>query len=318
MKHQEQLQWEARAGRLAAIAALVGAALTVFAGLYLPLALPDRPDGADEFLQAAHDHSGAFIISGALQALSLLLLAVALGFLYRVTKYRRKELVSAALVLLVGGALVGAVVGVATQVERIDIADRFITEPPAPPSQAQCSARSPTRASYLDAVKDYDPEERADDFVKDESSAVLSGIGFAANLALGFALVLIGVNAMRAGTLSRFMGILGIIIGVLYVLPLLGGPQIIQLFWLTALGLLFLNRWPGGRGPAWDSGEAEPWPTAAEMRRRMEEAQGGGPAVATEPAGEGAGLPAPPDEPAPKRSERAKASRKKRKRKQRK
>ena len=317
MKHQEQLQWEARAGRPAAIAAFVGAALTVFAGLYLPLALPDRPDGADEFLQAAHDHSGAFIISGALQALSLLLLAVALGFLYRVTKYRRKELVSAALVLLVGGALVGAIVGVATQVERVQIADDFVKQKPEGPSPATLNSITDA-GEYLDAVKDYDPEERADDFVKDESSAVLSGIGFAANLALGFALVLIGVNAMRAGTLSRFMGILGIIIGVLYVLPLLGGPQIIQLFWLTAIGVLFLNRWPGGRGPAWDSGEAEPWPTAAEMRKRMEEAQGGGATVATEPAGESAGLPAPADEPAPKRSERAKASRKKRKRKQRK
>jgi hypothetical protein len=32
--------------------------------------------------------------------------------------------------------------------------------------------------------------------------------------------------------------------------------------------MLFLGRWPGaaGRGPAWETGEAIPWPSAAERR----------------------------------------------------
>jgi hypothetical protein len=63
------------------------------------------------------------------------------------------------------------------------------------------------------------------------------------------------------------MSILGVIVGVLMVLPLLG-PPIVQYFWVTALGLLFLDRFPAGRerGPAWESGEPDPWPTAAEVR----------------------------------------------------
>jgi hypothetical protein len=87
---------------------------------------------------------------------------------------------------------------------------------------------------------------------------------------------MVSLNAMRAGLLSRFMGILGIIVGVFYALPQLGGP-ILQLFWMPALGLLFLNRWPGGRGPAWETGAEEPWPSAAQLRaeqmadRRAEE-----------------------------------------------
>jgi hypothetical protein len=40
------------------------------------------------------------------------------------------------------------------------------------------------------------------------------------------------------------------------------------MFWLGALGALFLGRWPGGRGPAWETGEAVPWPTMAETRER--------------------------------------------------
>jgi hypothetical protein len=57
------------------------------------------------------------------------------------------------------------------------------------------------------------------------------------------------------------MGVLGVILGALFVLPLIASP-IIQLFWLLALGALFLNLWPGGRGPAWETGEPEPWPSA--------------------------------------------------------
>jgi hypothetical protein len=60
------------------------------------------------------------------------------------------------------------------------------------------------------------------------------------------------------------MGVLGIILGALFVLPLIASP-VIQLFWLIALGALFIGLWPGGgRGPAWETGEAIPWPTAQE------------------------------------------------------
>jgi hypothetical protein len=81
-------------------------------------------------------------------------------------------------------------------------------------------------------------------------------------------MIMISLNAMRAGLFSRLMGILGIFVGVLLVIPL--GVQILQLFWFGALGLLFLNRWPGGRGPAWQTGEAIPWPGAAEQREEIE------------------------------------------------
>jgi hypothetical protein len=74
--------------------------------------------------------------------------------------------------------------------------------------------------------------------------------------------VLVSLHAMRAGLLSRFMGVLGVILGGLFVIPLAPVP-IVQLFWVLALGALYLGFWPGaGRGPAWETGEAEPWPSA--------------------------------------------------------
>ena len=92
---------------------------------------------------------------------------------------------------------------------------------------------------------------------------VATAAGFAGTLALAFSYVIIALNAMRAGLLSRFMGVLGIGVGALIVLPLLPqGLPIVQMFWLGALGLLFLGRWSGGRGPAWETGTAVPWPAA--------------------------------------------------------
>ena len=46
--------------------------------------------------------------------------------------------------------------------------------------------------------------------------------------------------------------------------------MIIQAFWLGALGLLFLGNWPGGRGPAWETGEAVPWPSPQQRRGQVE------------------------------------------------
>ena len=79
--------------------------------------------------------------------------------------------------------------------------------------------------------------------------------------------MLICLNAMRAGLLTRFMGVLGIITGALLVFPLGSPLPIVQCFWLFMLGMLFLGFWPGGAPPAWASGEAMPWPAGGQRRR---------------------------------------------------
>ena len=86
--------------------------------------------------------------------------------------------------------------------------------------------------------------------------------------ALGFAFIMLGLNAMRVGLLTRFMGILAIIVGVLFIQPLLGSQGVaLQSFWLAVIGFVFILRWPGNRiPPAWISGKAEPWPSIAAGR----------------------------------------------------
>ena len=130
---------------------------------------------------------------------------------------------------------------------------------------------------------------------------------------------------MRVGLLTRFMGVLGVIVGVA-VAPILPIDQqgIIRVFWLAALGVLFLGRWPSGMPKAWATGEAEPWPTQQQLREqrdaaRAEATRERSPDAARERARR-AGAP-PPTAPSPRRpdpaaagSEHSASKKKKRKR----
>jgi hypothetical protein len=252
MEHDEQLAWEARAGKPVALSAFAAALIGFVGGLYLQAAIGGASD-AEEYLREAERQPADFLISGILVALGALMMLPAITYLYRATRYRRPELMPAALYLAALGAVTIAVVALWRYVEITNVAEDFFP------------------------FTGADVEEAAEDEIRDALPAAVQGVGLGGSIALAFALVMIALNAMRAGLLSRFMGILGIFVGVLLVIPL--GVQILQLFWFGALGLLFLDRWPGGRGPAWQTGEAIPWPGAAQQReeieRRRAEREGG-------------------------------------------
>ena len=94
-------------------------------------------------------------------------------------------------------------------------------------------------------------------------------------LLIAMATVLMSLNAMRVGLLTRFMGYFGIFAGVLVIFPLVPIP-IVEGFWLVALAYLFTGRWPSGVPPAWRSGQAEPWPSSQELREQRATRGGGG------------------------------------------
>ncbi len=245
MAAQAQLEWEARAGRLAAYAAFGSAALLVGAIVIQNVALGAPVRNSVERLGVVGTHSTEMILIAVTQSLALVLLAYVLVYLHRAASYRRPETPTVALVLAIAGPLVLAGAGVVVQVLQLEAASAFLTAGP----RTDARAREVQSGGLLSAI---------------------AGVGLGASLALGFALVLLCLHSMWAGLLSRFMAILGIIVGALYVLPVFSGPQIIQLFWVVALGLLFLGRWPGGRGPAWETGEAIRWPSTAEQRSEAE------------------------------------------------
>jgi hypothetical protein len=88
-----------------------------------------------------------------------------------------------------------------------------------------------------------------------------------AGFMLAGAIVILMLNAMRVGLVTRWFGIAGIVTAVLIALPIFGPTlQIVPAFWMAATGLLFAGRWPNGDPPAWVTGEARPWPSQAEAR----------------------------------------------------
>jgi len=110
-------------------------------------------------------------------------------------------------------------------------------------------------------------------------------------LALGT--VLIALAAMRAGLLTKFLGWLGVGVGATMVLSLAsssgGGFNFVQVFWVLLVGVVLSDRTPSGRPPAWDAGEAIPWPSQQDLRegreprvpQRVQPQNGGTPSPAT-------------------------------------
>jgi hypothetical protein len=255
VSNDEQLAWEARARWPAAAAAFAAALLSLASSVYFTAAI-DRGDGSAAALRSADVDSQDYIVSSVLQAVSVLLLVPPLFYLWRAARHRRAETMSAAGVLIVFAGVTVAIATVLRQVQLVDIAHGFFPE-------------------KANAAKDLN--DAAEDEIRDNLSPVLEGLALGAGLAFAFSFVVISLNAMRAGLLSRFMGMLGILVAVLLLIPLSPVP-IVQIFWLAGIGLLFLDRWPGGRGPAWQTGEEVPWPGAAEQRdeivRRRAEREG--------------------------------------------
>jgi hypothetical protein len=229
------------------VGAAVAAALTLAGGLVAALAQrqEDSPDTTSRLL-SLYEHRTSILISVVLLALGALALALPLLYLYEATRFRRPETPRVSQITVLVGVLIVSIAQVVSQLILISKAGDFATSG----SQTYEEAKAVLESGSLRTVQ---------------------GISLAGPLALGFGLVLISLNAMRVGLLTRFMGVLGIIVGVLFVIPL-GTLPVVQAFWLGALAALILGRWPNGVPPAWESGEAVPWPTQQELREQREKA----------------------------------------------
>jgi hypothetical protein len=111
-------------------------------------------------------------------------------------------------------------------------------------------------------------QARADHLLHDGGLQRASAVAtvFAA-VAFAFWLGWVALLCMRVGLLTKTLGWWGVGAGVASVLVPVAGQGLV-LGWLGSVALLLLGWWPGGRGPSWTSGEAEPWdaPTGAGRR----------------------------------------------------
>ena len=238
---------------VAALLAVVAAALTstrrpddVSLLETLPAALQGRsyPEGPVRQVTWIGENVVLWGTSGVLGAVAALLALLPLRYLFRATAARNPQLGRAGIIATAVGCILSGV-GLLVYI-----------------------------ASYGASAVDFaNDAERTLEAARDipESSVLVVGayLNFIGQFGFGLALVLVSMNAMRVGLLTRFFGVLGILAGVLLVLPI-DQPGIIRSFFFIALGLLFLGRWMGGRPPAWQSGEAQPWPSQQELRERRE------------------------------------------------
>jgi hypothetical protein len=266
----EQLDWEARFRRPAAFAAFAAGLLLLASLIVRQSIFDDRPgilSGPDSLL-SLDESPGTLITAAALQAVATLLLTLVFLYLFRATAHRTPGLPRWFVYLVFVGPALFAVAQIIGAFDEIDLAERFAdgsysfedADPDESPDLTQCPA---IRGELGDAC--------ADELIRDNREspnglAVFAGL--AGPILVAFLFVMLPLRARRAGLMSPFLSILGVLAGVLLVLPIFP-PVILQAFWLGAVGALFLGNWPGGRGPAWESGEAEPWPSSAQRRGLM-------------------------------------------------
>jgi hypothetical protein len=240
-QHASQLEWERRVGRPVGAAAFLSMILVVGSLVARTTVFKSTPKTDRAALALIDKHDTAFLASAVLQSLSYLAVGAVLWFLFVATRHRRPELPGWLMPLIYFGPLVLALATVFITIGQLDVAHDFV-------------AGEAT-------------ERRADALIKDVSQ-LPQVLGLAGSFAFAVSLVLVSLNAMRAGLLTRFLGIIGVGVGGLIVLPLVPGVrEIIQIFWLGAVGAVILGFWPGGRGRAWETGEPEAWLSAAEQRR---------------------------------------------------
>lgn len=238
-------------------------------------ALPSLQIPIAEYL---HDHVAWLLLTFFIQGLGSFALAYALTFLAAATKARRAAFPKIALYLpVVGGVLAG-----------VSAFGRGI-------------GRALDVSHFLDGSRTV---ESAKDIGLGGLSLVSEVVYYPASLALAAGIVMVSLQAMRAGLLTKFLAIVGVIVGALQVIQIVPLP-LVQAYWFLALAVLFWGRRPGGVPPAWRTGREEPWPTAQEVAAARAKQRG-----AAKPAPE----PAPEPVPAGAATHPASAKRKRKRR----
>jgi hypothetical protein len=244
----EHLEREAEGRRLAVAGAVLGAVLQLGGSIWREVAFRHAPTGKNNDAKAllfVHGHAGPLIGSAIIVGIGAIAMVFALRYLFDATRARRPELPNVALYCAIAGPVLFLLGQIASSVLVAQKASDF--------AHLAHSAQTNAAAKHI---------------VDTGGLKVSAGAMLAGQLALGFAFVMISLNAMRVGLLTRFMGVLGIIVGVLFVIPIGSPVPVVQAFWLGALAYLLSGRWPNGVPPAWASGRAEPWPSQQQMRER--------------------------------------------------
>jgi hypothetical protein len=293
---EELLAFQARWMRPAGICAILGA-------LVIAVSLPLQPstggDSDAERLTTFHDQSTELIVGqGILIGLGILLFIPVLYVLIRSVVGRTERVRRRMVALAFVGPVLFSLSGLLVAIGLNDVADKFVEQAPAKERQARAQAVAAPKATTTQPSKasgtttpqsttttpqsttttPRTPEQAAskarDDLASDlldNSSLLQAGslMRFIGLFSLVFALIYIPLWCMRTGLLTRFWAMLGLALGVSLILVPVGIFGLV--LWFAAVGAMLARWWPAPLPPAWDAGEAIPWPSRGDIGPPPEE-----------------------------------------------
>jgi hypothetical protein len=256
---QEVLDREARWSRPTAFAAFAAVGF-VIASVVVASQGIGSAGGESEYLRNVDSHQTARIIASILQAIGVGLLAFPLAYLFRAANARSERMRGQLIGIVIAGPLFLAVASVLTGISALHAADSFVTDE-VPRLLAKGVGLGSERANDVATEATNDAALRS----------LAAGFGIGGQIGFVVAMFYTALHAMRTGLLTRFWGSLGMALGVVSFFSVFFQ---FALLWYVYLGLLIVGWVPGGRPPAWPSGEAVPWPTPGE-RAAAELGEGG-------------------------------------------
>ncbi len=243
----EVLAWEARWSRPVALATFAAIVL-IIAAIAVATQGVGNGSGESELLRNVDAHRSAQLISSILQAIGVGLLAAPLYYLFRAAKARSEAM---------RGQLVGVVVAAPLFLAALAILSGLSTLHGASDFVSNEVPRLLAKGVALNS--DHANEAASDAIAEAPLRPLAAGFGIGGQLGFVIAMVYTSLYAMRTGLLTRFWGSLGMALGAVSFIFFQ-----FALLWFIYVGLLYVGWVPGGRPPAWTSGEAEPWPTPGE------------------------------------------------------
>jgi hypothetical protein len=197
---------------------------------------PVSPRAAE--LKFQGHHALDLLAGSVLVAIAYAVLMLVLVFLYGATRLRRPETGPVGRTLVIGGGVIVAVCYLAAQIVLAIETHSFATGHDFSDSAVEAVTHNGLYTVFSILIP-------------------LAGILLAAGM------VVIMLAAVRVGLLPRWMAMVGGVSAILLLLPV-ELLDVVPAFWLVAMGILLMGRWPNGDPPAWATGEAVPWPAPGE------------------------------------------------------
>ncbi len=295
MSRQQIREAESRWALPVAVATFLAAALLVVSTFASTVSGTEKY----EVLESVHEHGGSVVTFGLMQAVALVLFVFPIVYLFRAARARSERMRPQLIGLVIAAPLfLGISAGLAIGVQK-EAANQFVAgEAKSTLSQKEaheeCASEQKEegrkkfgeefeteagKTSLAVCEQQKQANDEASNALSEASLApIATGLAIAGSLGFVVALFYSCLWAMRTGLLTRFWGSLGMAAGIAF---LLGPLSIVAVLWFVYFGLLILGLIPGGRPPAWEAGEATPWPSpgekaAAELEPREADEGGDG------------------------------------------